>query len=289
MAEFSIKELEILSGIKAHTIRIWEQRYALLKPSRSKTNIRFYSLQELETILNISLLNNHGFKISRINKLTQPQIQKTVDEMFAVTNPLYVLNKLFIRLFNLDMTGFENVLNKYISQEGIDATIENIIDAFLRKTELLQTHAHLKDEYRYLVKNIIRQKIITGINKLHTAYSIAKTIISFLPENHHGEIDLLYMQYLLKKQGLHTLYLGANVPVKDVVLIAHHKKTDYVYMHLDVTAHNFNAGKFLNKLSQQFSETKVVITGSALQQYCDLTPENVFIKPSAKEALQFIA
>ena len=290
MAGFSIKELEILSGIKAHTIRIWEQRYKFLKPLRSDSNIRIYSLTELKNLLQISLLNTYGFKISLIDQMQQQEIDNAVSGLKEKNaKEGAIINELFIRLFSLDINAFEEILDLYIQQESIAAAILNIIDPFLIKIELLRIQGSLKKECEHLIVNVVRKSLIAGIQQLEFANAGTKTVISFLPENYHYEIELLYMQYLLKQKGLNVIYLGANVPVKDVAFISKFKKPDFVHTHLSTATQYVNPFKFLEKLSTQFPDITVVITGNQLENYKKDVPANIKLQPAVQKAAQLIA
>ena len=290
MPGFSIKELEILSGVKAHTIRIWEQRYKFLKPSRSDSNIRFYSLEELNILLQISLLNNYGFKISVIDQMEQQDIEKAISGLTEKdAKEAIIINELFIKLFSLDINAFKKILDVYTQQESTTSAILNIVDPFLLKIELLRIQGSLRKECEQLIVSAIRKILIAGIQELEFANAGTKTVISFLPENYHYEIELLYMQYLLKRKGLNIIYLGANVPVKDVAFIAKFKKPEFVHTHLSTATQYVNPFKFLEKLSTQFPDITVVITGNQLDNYKKDIPANIKLQSSIQEAAQMIA
>jgi DNA-binding transcriptional MerR regulator len=286
MLQFSIKELEILSGIKAHTIRIWEQRYNFLKPSRSYTNIRFYSREELKLILNVSLLNNYGFKISHISEMPAEKIQEAIVNLNETgAQETFMVHQLFLKLFDLDIDGFYSLLNEYTSKENVNETISKIIDPFLHKVELLSNEGYLKKEYQQLISNSIRQTLIAGISEQNVVRNENdKIIISFLPENHYYEIDLLYMQYLLRRKGAHIIYLGANVPVKDVSIIASHNQPCIIHTHLTKISQQPGTYKFVEKLALQFPEISIIITGNNRQWNKKYVPGNIMLKASLEEA-----
>jgi len=138
MSTYSIKDLEQVSGIKAHTIRIWEQRYNFLQPSRTETNIRTYSAVELKTILNVSFLNKYGFKISHIDKMSPEQMEEkilTINQMDAQKER--VVNNLIKDMVSLNMPAFEQQLDNYIAQKGVEKTIVEIIFSFLERVGIL--------------------------------------------------------------------------------------------------------------------------------------------------------
>jgi len=290
MNAFTIKDLENLSGIKAHTIRIWEQRYAFLKPQRTQTNIRYYSNEELKVILNIALLNKYGFKISHIDKMDngdllekilslnqlQAQYERTVNEMIGY-------------MADLDMDAFESVLSNYIASRGIEKTITQIIFPFLEKIGILWITNHINPAQEHLVTNIIRQKLIVGIESIGTHLVVNKNILMFLPEGEHHELGLLFIYYLLKSRGARVWYLGANVPMKDLDFVIKAKKPDLIFTHLTALANNFNFDKFLTRLEMVTPNTPVILSGQVTSNYKKKTPGNVELKKSLPEVMEFIA
>ena len=164
---FTIKDLENLTGIKAHTLRIWEQRYNFLTPSRSTTNIRSYSNEELKVLLNISLLNKYGFKISRIDQMSEDQIKQNIlsfENTAAETEALSI--ELIKSMIEVDTQRFEHLLQKYISKNGIKDCIIKIIYPFLVRIGILWQTENINPAQEHLVSNLIRQKIISGIDQL---------------------------------------------------------------------------------------------------------------------------
>lgn len=288
MYQFAIKDIENLTGIKAHTIRIWEKRYAFFNPSRSDTNIRFYSVDELKLLLDVGLLNKYGFKISQIAEMSPQQQEQSIEQLsyFDAHNENLV-NKLIMQMIMLHMDAFEQSLCAYISHHGADAGISNVILPFTTKINLLRSEHHLHDSHEHLLFSILRKKIIAGILLLDNSCAHTKTALMFLPEGNHDEIDLLLMQYFIKQQGLHVIYLGTNVPVKDVLQIASNKKPDYIYTMLNKEFTHLKVDKYLEKLSLLFNEYKIIITGKPLQQYKKYVPENIQLSASEIEAMKF--
>lgn len=288
MNAFTIKDLENLSGIKAHTIRIWEQRYNFLKPQRTSTNIRYYSSDELKTILNIALLNKYGFKVSHIDRMLPQEIR---EKILSLTDADAVqeryVNELMQAMVDLDMDLFEKVLSNYIKDKGIERTVTKIIFPFLEKIGILWLTGHIIPAQEHLVSNIIRQKLIVAIDKNDSPIESDKTALLFLPEAEHHELGLLFMNYILKSRGAKTIYLGANVPLKDVEFILKQKKPDYVFIHLTATAANFNFEKFLQHIHQQFGETKTIISGYITQQYKKKVPPGIEFKKSLAEVMDY--
>ncbi len=290
MNAFTIKDLENLSGIKAHTIRIWEQRYNFLKPQRTATNIRYYSNEELKTILNVALLNKYGFKISHISRMQSHEIIQRIlslDDVAAVKER--IINDLVKDMVDLDMEKFEQTLASYISSKGIERTVLQIIFPFLEKIGILWQTGHINPAQEHLVTNIIRQKLIVAIESASPVTRIEKTILLFLPEGEYHELGLLFVYYILKNRGFQTIYLGANVPFRDVEFVVNLKKPDYLFVHLTIGAINFNFEKFINNLSTKFISTPVVISGQLTQQYKKIPPSSIRFATSLTEITTYLS
>ena len=290
MAHYSIKELEHLSGIKAHTIRIWEQRYSFLKPSRTDTNIRYYSNDDLKTILNISILNKYGYKISHINKMSVNDMQSRVAELnLTGAQQERIVNELIQLMVDLDTAGFEKTLDKQIATNGIEKVIIRIIFPFFERIGILWQTGHINPAQEHLTTNIIRQKLIVGIDQARPVLKIKKSFLLFLPEREHHELGLLLVYYLLKKRGAEVFYIGANVPLKDAQFVYETKKPDFIYIHLTSTSPGFNFEKFLRQTSEKILKTKIIISGFPTYGYKRAIPKNVEFKHSLVELLEFIS
>ena len=268
MNSFTIKDLENLSGIKAHTIRIWEQRYNFLKPGRSETNIRYYSNDELKKVLNISLLNKYGYKISHIDKMCDGDLREKILSLTQVpAQQERIVNDLIQCMVDLNIERLEDILDQYIRACGIERTITQIIFPYMEKIGILWLTNHINPAQEHLVSNIIRQKLIVGIEGIVTSLKVNKTVLLFLPEGEYHELGMLFMYYLLKSRGVSIIYLGANIPLKDVEYVVNLKKPDYLYSHLTSVGHNFNFDKFLSTITKKFNGTPIIISGLLTHSY----------------------
>lgn len=289
MDSFTIKDLENLSGIKAHTLRIWEQRYSFLKPSRTFTNIRYYGNEELKKILNIALLNKYGYKISHIDKMNEAEIKEkllSLSQMEAQQER--IVNDLIKNMIDLDMESFENTLDRFILSRGIERAITQIIFPFLEKIGILWLTNHINPAQEHLVTNLVRQKLIVGIEGVSTSIKVNKTVLLFLPEGEYHELGLLFMYFILKSRGANVIYLGSNVPIKDVAYVVNLKKPDYLYSHLTSVGQNFNFDRFLTNLRQKFQNIPVIISGQLTQNFeKKIQPPSLF-KRSFAEVMQFV-
>lgn len=290
MEAFTIKDLENLSGIKAHTIRIWEQRYNFLKPRRTDTNIRYYNNDELKTILNIALLNKYGYKISHIDRMQPQEIRERILSLGDATAIRErIVNDLVHEMVDMNIFQFEIILNEYIRAKGIERTVIQIIFPFLEKIGILWQTGHINPAQEHLVTNIIRQKLIVAIETTVSHIKINKTFLLFLPEGEHHELGLLFMYYLLKSRGTSTIYLGTNVPLKDVEYVIGIKKPDVAFVHMTSTAATFNFEKFLHSIEQKFTNISLIISGQLTQSYKKRIPPNVSFKRSLSEVMEYLS
>lgn len=263
---FTIKELESLSGIKAHTIRIWEQRYRFLRPSRTTTNIRRYNNEELKILLTVALLNKHGYKISRIDEMNSEQRTEAVMKLPQPdAKQEHVINELIGCMIDLKSAEFEALLSAQIRELGIEKTITGVIFSFLERVGILWQTNRLRPVQEHIVSAIIRQKLIYAIDELPLATAAAPLFILCLPEAEHHELGLLYVYYLLRKRGIPTIYLGANVPVKDIQYILQLKEPQYLYMHLTSYPGPQKFQRFLDHLQPEASRTSLLVSGSVAQ------------------------
>ncbi len=286
---FTIKDIENLSGIKAHTIRIWEQRYSFLKPRRSETNIRYYTNDELKTILNIALLNKYGFKISHIDKMTAETLAENVLSLSdSGAKDHLMVNQLLENMVDYNIENFESILNESITAAGMEKTILKIIFPFLEKVGILWITNHVNPAQEHLVSNVIRQKLIVGIDSLPFNKKPSVKICLFLPEGEYHELSLLLVSYLLKRKGIGTIYLGAHTPFKELENIADYIKPDYLYTHITSASQNFNFEKFIGTLGQKFANYSTIISGRLTNSYIKKLPPKIFFKKSLTEVKEFI-
>lgn len=212
--EFTIKDLENISGVKAHTIRIWEKRYNLLTPKRTDTNIRLYSNKNLEKLLNIVLLNNNNFKISKIAKMSDEELLLQCNEM--AINSLHkdeAINSFKLAMFNFDTVLFNSTYDKLLLKMTFRDVFKDVFIPFLEHIGLLWHTDTLIPAYEHFVSNLITQKIQINTEKITSNTSnTAKTYVLYLPENEIHELGLLYLNYELNLRGNNTIYLGQSLP-----------------------------------------------------------------------------
>lgn len=216
-SRFSIKDLENLSGIKAHTIRIWEKRYALFKPNRTETNIRYYSVESLQKLLNISYLNNNGYKISKISNLETKQIPLLVKEI-SKSKDLnnHAINAFKLSMLDFDQSLFYSTFEELIKKHSFRKVFYDVIVPFLDEIGLLWQTNTITPAHEHFIVELIKQKILIYTEKAITNSSVTnkeKTYVLFLPENEIHELGLLFTNYELTNKGYHCIYLGQSVPI----------------------------------------------------------------------------
>lgn len=216
---FSIRDLENLSGIKAHTIRIWEKRYNLLSPERTRTNIRTYSLASLQKLLNITLLYNGGYKISKIAKISEKDIPLMVREMIAENSTKsHSINAFKLAMINFDQTLFTGTYNALLIDKSFREIFREIFIPLLKELGMLWQTDTISAAHEHFITCLIKQKILTNTEKLQHIEPINKDkiFVPFLPENEIHDIGLLYLNYEIVLRGYKSIYLGQTVPLENL-------------------------------------------------------------------------
>lgn len=263
MSNYSIRDLEQLSGIKAHTIRIWEQRYNIIQPKRTDTNIRMYDDQDLKLVLNISLLKDHGYKISDIAKFSLDEISQEVmaisDHKLNYPDQIHALT---IAMIDLDEDRFEKIISTNFLQNGFENTMLNIIYPFLTRIGTLWLTGSIGPAQEHFMSNLIRQKVIVAIDGQVIKYHPnSKKFLLFLPEGELHEISLLFTSYVIRAHHHRVIYLGQTLPFNELVFAYDVHQPDYVFASItSVPAHD-EVQTYVNKLCQQFPKAQILLTG----------------------------
>jgi DNA-binding transcriptional MerR regulator len=287
---FTIKELESLSGIKAHTIRIWEQRYNFLKPCRTQTNIRTYNNEELKTLLTVALLNRYGYKISRIDEMLPEQRAQAVLQLPGTdAYNENLVNRLIGCMIDLRSIEFEQVLNQYIDDHGIEQTLTTLIFSFMEKVGILWQTNKIIPVQEHIVSNIIRQKLVRAVEVLPFVQHQEPLFLLLLPENEHHEMGLLFVYYLLRKQKLPVIYLGANVPLKDVSYLFQVKMPQYLYLHLTSFPRQQSLQRYISTLQAQAPSSRILISGSVAQAEKQFNNPQITFFQSFNQVVSYIS
>lgn len=276
MAKYAIKELEHLSGIKAHTIRIWEQRYNLLSPERTETNIRFYSDADLKTLLNVSFLNNHGYKISRIAKMGSEEMCAAVLALReSETQTGSQVDTLLTAMIDFDEAKFDKALATPILQFGFEQAMLSVVYPFLDKIGILWQTNNIHPAHEHFVSNLIRQKLLVAIDgqSLYRKPN-AKRLLLFLPEGEFHELALLFINFLARARGYHVMYLGQSLPFADLVEVVEKCKPEFIVSVFTSAPERDQVQVYLNKLAETFS-CSMLLYGTLLQQESLILPARV--------------
>jgi DNA-binding transcriptional MerR regulator len=280
MGKYSIKELEQLSGIKAHTIRIWEKRYTIIEPQRTQTNIRYYSDADLRRIISISLLNNHGVKISKIADLSEEELNKMVIELSEQRSDTAIhIDQLVISMIDMEEEQFEKILSNLILRYGFEKTITEIIYPFLEKIGILWQTQNISPAQEHFISNLIRQKIIVAIDGLPIPPKEANRIVLFLRENEMHELGLLFYHYVCRRAGYRTYYLGQNVPFEDLVKVAAVHNPSILLTSITSNTNSMSAETYLKKISAAFPTLRILASGYQVSEFTfvkgfDLIPKH---------------
>jgi MerR family transcriptional regulator, light-induced transcriptional regulator len=288
MGQYSIKELEQLSGIKAHTIRIWEKRHKIIEPSRTATNIRYYSDLDLKKIINVSLLNTYGIKISKIADMSLDDVNKKVLEISELQNDKGVhIDQMVIAMIDMEEELFEKILNNLILRFGFEKTITEIIYPFLEKIGILWQTQNITPAHEHFISNLIRQKIIVAVDGLPIPPKTSKKILLFLPEGEMHELGLLFYHFLIRKSGYRTYYLGQNVPHEDLISVYKVHQPDFMLTSITSTL-TVPIEKYLEQLAIDFGQTKILASGYQVQKFEGCKKANIQTFSTALELSKFI-
>lgn len=217
---FSVKDLENLSGIKAHTIRIWEKRYSIFSPDRNEHNVRSYDSDDLLKLLNITFLNNFGYKISKISSLSIEEINELVKQIYSEKNSASLaITSLKFAMFNFDTQLFHQNYKKLTETKSFEQIFYEVFIPLLDEIGVLWQTSTLKPIHEHFISSLIRQKLFTEIEKLHAEnkFHREKVFVLYLPLNEIHELGLMFVNYLLLNKGFTVLYLGESVPMEDLV------------------------------------------------------------------------
>jgi len=235
IARYSISDLEKLTGIKAPTIRIWEKRYGIISPERTDTNIRFYNVNDLQRLLNITFLNKHGFKISLISGMSDLEVQAEVGRICEIPGAEDgYLSDLLKATNDLDEDRFEKILNGSILKLSFEQSFQQVIFPLLEKINLLWQIGKISACQERFVNNLIRHKLVVAIDGMvgHN-HSTNKHFLLYLPSGHYNEINLLYANYLLRKIGHQVIYLGPSIPIEHLKSLSNRQLIDYIMLSIN--------------------------------------------------------
>ena len=290
---FSIRDLENISGIKAHTIRIWEKRYNLLSPERSKTNIRYYSHQNLQKLLNIVLLNNNNYKISKISKMSDELINITARDL-ALNTTINddAINSLKLSMFKFDKISSNTTYNKLLDKKNFREIFKEVFIPFLEHLGLLWQTETILPVHEHFISNLITQKIQINTDVLNYTKILSDNVfILFLPENEIHELGLLYLNYELVLRGHRTIYLGQNLPLNNLnIFFDIHDKITFVTS-MTVRPYDDDIVEYFNTMDNiiSLSSHSLIAIGKKVMQFSSNNfKSKISLYPSISELLKEI-
>jgi DNA-binding transcriptional MerR regulator len=283
MTQYSIKDLEYLSGIKSHTIRIWEKRYQLFAPERSETNIRSYSDDDIRKILNVAMLIKQGYKISNVAGFDSARLQAEVIRVTRnSTEPEKKIDQLLVHTVNFETFEFEKFLDQMISEIGFSKTFHQVIFPFFERIGILWQTGSIYAAHEHFVSNLIRNRLICEIGK-YESLPTAKSVLFFLRENEWHELGLLYFNFLAAKSGMRYVYLGQSLPFSDLKNVLINGDFDFVCTSFIQAIEKPELEQYLTNLSLLFSRKKILIAGRQISIHKPKLPPNVSVVKNSND------
>jgi DNA-binding transcriptional MerR regulator len=289
--KYFIKDIENITGIKAYTLRIWEQRYGMLVPKRTETNIRYYEEDDLKYMMNIAILNANGIKISRIAQMDREEVQqKTLSISENNSGHQSQISALSSAMFDFDEREFNKILSINILQLGMEQTTTNIIFPFLQHVGVLWLSGSIHIAHEHFITNLIKQRMFVAIDQLNILPSKdAKKYLLFLPNGENHELSLLFASYLLRANGKNVIYLGTSTPLDDLNKIHKLHNPDFVFCALTNSNTAMPVQVYLNTLSRSWPNTQILVTGPQIVKRRDLKiPSNCVVMNDPMSFLRFL-
>ncbi len=289
MATYSIKDLEQLSGIKAHTLRIWEQRYNFIKPKRTDTNIRFYDDNDLKLVLNISLLKDNGHKISKISRMCfeemQQEVVKLTEEKLSFPEQIHALT---LAMIDYDEEQFEKIVSANIIQYGFESTMMDLVYPFLNKIGVMWLTGSVCPSQEHFISNLVIQKLHAAIDSISIpSQPFGKKYLLFLPEGEHHELSLVLAWYLIKVRQEKVIYIGEHINLRYIRKVYRSQKPDYVFTVLTTCREAVQTQSYIEEISAEFPDSTVLITGRQVVGNNLKLPANIKILERFEDLAKF--
>lgn len=266
MQQFSIKDVENLTGIKAHTLRIWEQRYRFFAAKRKQSAHRIYDNEDLKFLLRVSFLYHQGWKVSRIAALSEAQLLDAVQKILPgeATYPHFVA-QLVEHALDFNEKGFVLLIDRLTEQIGFEQTMTGVCFPFLQRVGLLWMTGHLIPAQEHFSSYIIQNKIIAATEKWPLPAHPPQVLL-FAPRHEFHELPLVYLHYLMRKWGWSVLFLGKNISLSTLQPFQQMASIEYLFVHLLTNLMQLDAETYLEQLVRLFPEKKIIASGSAIHQ-----------------------
>lgn len=279
-----------MCGIKAHTIRIWEQRHGIIVPKRTSTNIRYYQDEDLKLLLNVALLNRNGYKISKIAKMSKGEISAKVAAISEVNLEYDTqLDALTLSMIEMDEYKFDRIINTNIQQLGFERTVLEVLHPFLDKLSILWLTGSINPVQENFISYLIRQKIIAAIDREPFAVGgNVKRFLIYLPEGETQELSLLLLHYLLKARRHQVIYLGINISLSDLKDAYKIHQPDYVYTMVNEPFDRHPLQHYVDELSGALEKSHLLLSGYQIVAQNVRPSKNVSILQSLEETIRYI-
>lgn len=287
---FSIKDLENLSGIKAHTIRIWEKRYGVLEPMRTDTNIRLYDLESLQKLLNITLLHNHGYKISKISQFPPEKIPYIVREIISNKSvKSHAINAFKMAMMNFDQTLFFTTYDNLLSEKMFRDVFYEVFMPLMEELGLLWQTDTISPAHEHFITYLIKQKLLINTEKLQVQPPTKndKIFVLYLPPNEIHELGLMYLNYEFLFHGYKTIYLGESVPTSSLKDVSKYFENITFVSYLTVEPNKEQVNEYIESLKKELlidEKTNLWLIGKMVQEIdTNLFNENISVYKTIKE------
>lgn len=266
MAIYSIRDLEKLTGIKAHTIRIWEQRYHIVSPARTDTNIRYYTDENLRHLFNVALLNRYGHKISKLAKMQPEEVAARVAEIAENnTSPNAQTDALTLAMLDLDEGAFDRIFSTYQWEHGFEQTMIQLVYPFLDKLSMLWMTQSISHAHEKFITNLIRRKLMVAIEKaVPDPEQAGAKFLLYLPDGESHELTLLFLHYLLRDRHQKVVYLGTGITINDLRDACQSFQPNYVYTILNDPLPKQTVQAYLDSAAKVVGRAQLLLSGAQL-------------------------
>lgn len=290
MAIYSIRDLEKLTGIKAHTIRIWEQRYGMVVPARTDTNIRYYTDENLRQLFNIALLNRHGHKISKLAKMSPEEIAARVADIAKNNGSQNTqIDALTLAMIDMDEATFDRIFTTYTLEYGFERTMVELVYPFLDKLNVLWLTSSVRPAHEKFIGHLIRRKMMCAIdNEPATTSRDTATFILYLPDDESQELTLLFMHYLLRHRHQRAVYLGHRVSLNDLADACSSLRPDYVFTIVQEPIPRQPVQGYVDAAAQAANPGQLLLTGAQLFVNPVKLPPNTRVLNGMHDTVQFL-
>lgn len=278
---YSIKDLEKLSGIKAHTLRIWEKRYGIIKPKRTETNIRYFLDDDLKDVLNIALLNKNGMKISKIAEMQKTEIAEAIKDITVKAIPAEIneIDALAIAILDLDEVMCRAIINRVVTRIGFEQSIEELIYPMLDKLGLMWISGSLKRIHETFITALLKNRVCSEIENLESPPNPRSKFIIYLPQKEDHELSMLFLEYKLKVKNASVINLGVDISVDDLRDACAIYKPDHVFTIINDSLKDESLQSYIDFLSMHLPEVTHLFTGfQFIKQTINLGPNCKFVE-----------